>query len=306
MSARIALLGTGLMGTPMALNLLSAGHVVTVWNRTPEKTAPLVERGATAAPAPAQAVERAELVITMLADGPAVAEVLFERGVAASVPAGALVVDMSSIPPGFARRHAAHLRERGVGHLDAPVSGGTVGAEAGTLAIMAGGERSDFERARGVLEALGRPLHVGPDGSGQLAKLVNQLIVAVTIGAVAEGLLLAGAGGADPAAVRHALRGGFAESRVLELHGERMLTRNFEPGGRTRMQLKDLNTVVDVAGELGLELPLALETRALFRSLSDGGGGDLDHSALLLELERRNASPPDSGSVAPRPASERG
>lgn len=288
MSVRIAFLGIGLMGSRMAARLLVAGRELTVWNRTAAKARPLIERGARAARSPTEAVAGAELAILMLEHGAAVAEVLFEQGLAEAMPPGSLVVDMSSIPPGLAREHARRLRERGAGHLDAPVSGGTVGAERGTLAIMVGGEREDYERAREVLAALGRPTYVGPAGSGQLAKCVNQVICAVTIGAVAEGLLLAAAGGADPAAVRDAIRGGFAESRILEEHGARMLERNFVPGGETKNQLKDLNTVLDVACELRLELPITQEVRELFRALADAGGAPYDHSALLLELERRN------------------
>lgn len=284
----VALLGTGLMGSRMAVNLLRAGHEVAVWNRTPEKATPLADDGARVAATPAEAVVGVEVTITMLADRAAVAEVLFEGGVAEALAPGSLVIDMSSIPPSAARVHAARLRERGIGHLDAPVSGGTAGAEQATLAIMAGGEPEDFARGREVLEALGRPTHVGPTGTGQLTKLVNQVICAVTIGAVAEGLLLAEAGGADPAAARQAIRGGFAESRILEEHGKRMLERNWKPGGVSRLQLKDLDTVHAVAEELGLDLPLAAQIRALFRSFVDGDGGELDHSAILLELERRN------------------
>jgi 2-hydroxy-3-oxopropionate reductase len=228
----------------------------------------------------------------MLADGPTVHKVLFDSGV--ELGPGALVVDMSSIAPALAREHAALLAEHDVAHLDAPVSGGTVGAEEGTLAIMVGGERAAFDRARPLLETLGRPTYVGPAGSGQLAKCVNQLVVAVTIGAVAEGLLLASAGGADPAAVREAILGGFAESRILREHGARMLTRDFEPGGRSRLQVKDLDTILDVAGGIALELPFASLARELFRDLVENGDGELDHSALLLELERLQARPKSS------------
>ncbi|MCH7929467.1 MAG: NAD(P)-dependent oxidoreductase [Proteobacteria bacterium] len=289
MTLRIAVLGTGLMGAPMAANLLAAGYRVTVWNRTRAKTEPLTARGAVGAGSPAAAVGEAEVVVTMLENGPAVTEVLFDSGAAEALPRGALVIDMSSIPPATARDHAARLEAGGAAHLDAPVSGGTVGAEAGTLAIMAGGARADFDRATGVFAPLGRATYVGPHGAGQLAKLANQIIVGVTIGCVAEALLLAAAGGADPSAVREALRGGFADSRILELHGERMVERRFLPGGRSAIQLKDLETIVATAREHGLELPFSETARALFEALVGRGGGDYDHSALLLELERRNA-----------------
>ncbi len=289
MTTHIAVLGTGLMGAPMAANLLAAGHRVTVWNRTRAKTEPLIARGAAGADSPAAAVGEAGVVVTMLENGPVVTQVLFDSGAARNLRPGALVIDMSSIPPATARDHAARLEACGAVHLDAPVSGGTVGAEAGTLAIMAGGKRADFDRAAEVFAPLGGATYVGPHGAGQLAKLANQIIVGVTIGCVAEALLLAAAGGADPSAVREALKGGFADSRILELHGRRMVERRFLPGGRSAIQLKDLETIVATAREHGLELPFSETARALFEALVDRGGGDYDHSALLLELERRNA-----------------
>lgn len=289
MTRRIAILGTGLMGAPMAANLLEAGHRVTVWNRTRAKTEPLVARGAHAAQSPAQAAAEADAVVTMLESGPVVTSVLFDSGAAESLSPGALVIDMSSIPPATARDHAARLEASGAAHLDAPVSGGTVGAEAGSLAIMVGGRREDFDRAKDIFAPLGRATLVGPHGAGQIAKLANQIIVGVTIGAVAEALLLAAAAGADPAAVREALRGGHAESRILEQHGQRMIDRAFLPGGRGQIHLKDMNTIVEAARDASIELPLSEATRELFQELVDGGGGDYDHSALLLALERRNA-----------------
>ncbi len=285
---RIALLGTGLMGAPMGARLIEAGFDLAVWNRTRAKAEPLAARGARLADTPAEAVAEAEAVVTMLENGPVVGAVLFDRGAAEALAPNALVIDMSSIPPATAREHAARLEALGARHLDAPVSGGTVGAEAGTLTIMVGGERADFERAQELFAVFGRATHVGPHGAGQLAKLANQIIVGVTIGAVAEALLLAAAGGADPAAVREALRGGFADSRILELHGQRMIERTFLPGGRSAIQLKDLETIVAAAKDAGLTLPFSETARTLFESLVASGGSDYDHSALLLELERRN------------------
>ncbi len=289
MMSRIAVLGTGLMGAPMAANLLKAGHRVAVWNRTRAKTEPLVEAGATAAATPADAVVGADAVVTMLESGPVVTSVLFESGAADALVSGALVIDMSSIPPSTARDHAARLEAGGARHLDAPVSGGTVGAEAATLAIMTGGHRDDFDRAADVFAALGRATHVGPHGAGQIAKLANQIIVGVTIGAVAEALLLAAAGGANPAAVREAMSGGFADSRILELHGQRMIDRKFLPGGRSAIHLKDMETILAAAQDVSVTLPFSETARQLFSSLVASGGGDYDHSALLIELERRNA-----------------
>lgn len=290
---RIAFLGTGIMGAPMAVNLLQAGFPVTVWNRSRDKAERLVPLGAAVVDEPWAAVDGADVVITMLADGPAVTEVMFGaggqgEGAARAVRPGALVIDMSSIPPPAARDHGRRLDERGIGYLDAPVSGGEVGAKARTLAIMAGGTAGDFERAAPIFAALGRAVHVGPVGSGQVAKLCNQLIVGVTIGAVAEALLLAEVNGADPAAVREALTGGFADSRILTLHGKRMIDRAFEPGAKVTTQTKDLDTVLAVAAATGLKLPFTGTAAALFGALAECDGG-LDHSALLLELERINA-----------------
>ena len=284
----VALLGTGLMGEPMAARLLNAGCSLTVWNRTAEKVRALVAKGARSTASPAEAATDADMVITMLADGPAVGGVLFDGGVAGTLSPGAIVADMSSILPATARDHSARLAKQSIMHLDAPVSGGTKGAAEGTLAIMAGGSLEAFERARQVLEVMGRPTLIGPSGAGQLAKLANQTIVAVTIGAVSEALLLAATGGANPAKVREALSGGFADSAILKLHGQRMLDRNFVPGGPTRMQVKDLRTILATAGEVGLDLPVARTVAALFEELLANGYGDCDHSALLLEIERRN------------------
>ena len=285
-SIKTALLGTGLMGAPMARRLLAAGFPVTVWNRTPEKAERLRASGAKIAASAAEAAADADVVITMLDNGQVVTEVVFGQGVAESLPEGATLVDMSSIPPSVARDHAARLTKAGRHHLDAPVSGGTPGAEAGTLAIMAGGPGDVFERVRPVFQPMGRPVRVGPSGAGQLAKLANQAIVGITIGAVAEALLLAEKGGADPAAVREAIRGGFAESRILEVHGKRMVEREFTPGAKVTTQIKDLETILATADEVGLEMPLSREVYRRYVDLRDRlGGGGLDHAALFLQLD---------------------
>lgn len=281
----MAFLGTGLMGRPMVRRLLAAGVPVTVFNRSPQPLAELVEAGAAATSGAAEAVTEADVVITMLPDGPVVGEVL-RGGVLDAARPGTLFVDMGSIHPALAREHAGLIAARQGQALDAPVSGGTVGAAEGTLAIMVGGDQTDFERAAPLLSVLGRPTLVGPHGAGQLCKLVNQAIVAVTIGAVAEGLSLARAGGADPVQVREAIMGGFAHSRILELHGQRMNERRFEPGGTVTTQLKDLDAVLDVAATVGLTLPLSRRVHDLFGALARDGGGGLDHSALILEIER--------------------
>lgn len=285
---KIALLGTGLMGAPMARRLCAAGFELTVWNRSRAKAEPLAAVGARIAEQAAEAVREAEAVITMLEHGDAVREVLFERGVVQALPRGALLVDMSSIKPAQAREQAAAIAAHGAAHLDAPVSGGTVGAEAGTLAIMAGGAAADFERARALFAPLGRATHVGPAGAGQLAKLANQMIVGITIGAVAEALLLAERGGADPAKVREALRGGFADSRILEVHGQRMVERDFAKRAAVTVQLKDLRNALATGAESGFEAPITQLFEQLYAATAEHGWPDVDHAGLWLELARRN------------------
>ena len=280
---RIAMLGTGLMGAPMARVLLGAGHPVTVWNRSPEKARALGRAGAVVAATPAEAVGGADVAISMLADGSASEAVQRQAGEA--LGRGATWVEMASIRPAEAREHAARLGRRGVAYVDAPVSGGTRAAAAGTLAIMAGGEPAAFAAVAPILRALGRPVHVGPAGAGQLAKLANQAIVACTIAAVAEAMLLLERGGADPQAAREALRGGFADGAILQQHGARMTARDFAPGGPVRLQVKDLDNVLDAAAEAGLTLPATEAARARFARLRDAlGGAELDHAALYLEL----------------------
>lgn len=285
---KIAFMGLGLMGRPMAANLIEAGHELTLWNRSPGKAGDLLAAGAVEANSPLEAVQGAEAVFTMLSDGKAVGDLLFRQGVAEALPRGALVIDCSSIAPAEARDHAARLAERGVGQLDAPVSGGPSGAEAASLAIMVGGEAADWERGRPLLEALGNPTLIGPPGAGQVGKLGNQIIVALAIGAVAEALLLADEGGADAAALRKAMTGGLADSKVLQIHGQRMLDRTWLPGGACAMHLKDMDNVLAEAKAIGLTLPLAERARELFARLAEHRGPDVDHSGLLLEIERLN------------------
>lgn len=281
----IAFLGIGLMGKPMATRLLQAGYDLTVWNRTHAKAEELLPLGAKVAQQAAEAVRAADIVITMLEAGPVVAQVL-----AAALPGlqrGALVVDMSSTRQSEAQDAHAMLAKHGVRFIDAPVSGGVVGAQAGSLAIMAGGSAADFAQLEAVLATMGRPTLVGPAGCGQIAKLCNQLIVGGTLNIVAEALLLAQAGGADPAAVRAAIRGGFAESRILDVHGQRMLERNFMPGGQVKSQLKDLENVLIAASNAGLRLPVAELVTENYRSILQRSP-QADQSAVLLALEQGN------------------
>lgn len=282
---KVAFLGIGLMGRPMATRLLQAGYSLVAWNRSRSKAEALSALHADVADSPADAVRDADIVITMLEAGPAVAEVI--QLAMPSLQRGALVIDMSSTRQSEAQAMHSILLERGVAFIDAPVSGGVVGAEAGTLAIMAGADKEDFARAEPVLRVMGRPTLVGPPGCGQVAKLCNQLIVGGTLAIVAEALLLAQAGGADPVAVRTAIRGGFAESRILEVHGQRMLERNFMPGGQVKSQTKDLENVLIAAAAAGVHLPVTELVTQAYRSILDTLP-NADQSAALLALERLN------------------
>jgi len=288
----IAFLGTGLMGEPMARNLLAAGYGVRAWNRSKEKASALAEKGAVVCDTPAAAAQGANVLICMLSDGPTCDAVVFhDKAVLAALAPGATVIVMSSIPVETAVEQSRISAERGFRYLDAPVSGGQPGAIDATLAIMAGGELDTFEAARELLGAMGRPVRVGSAGTGQQTKLANQLIVANTIAAVAEALLFAERGGADPAKVIEALAGGFADSPILRKHGQRMIDETFAPGGAAKYQLKDTRTALARARSLGLKLPVAHGVDALFACMVDHGDGDLDHSALIREIRRENNLP---------------
>ncbi|HJV72936.1 MAG TPA: NAD(P)-dependent oxidoreductase [Noviherbaspirillum sp.] len=281
----IAFIGIGLMGKPMATRLLQAGYLLTAWNRTRSKAEALAVHNAVIAESPADAVRDADIIITMLESGATVAPII-DMTLPGLRP-GALFIDMSSTRQSEAQNFHAKLSAQGVAFMDAPVSGGVLGAEAGSLAIMAGGSQDDFARAGQVLKELGRPTLVGSVGCGQLAKLCNQLIVGGTLSIVAEALLLAEAGGADPAAVRESIRGGFAESRILEVHGQRMLDRNFMPGGQVKSQTKDLENVLIAAAAAGVALPVTELVTQSYRSILNTAP-NADQSAVLLALERLN------------------
>ncbi|NWO10558.1 NAD(P)-dependent oxidoreductase [Chromohalobacter salexigens] len=292
---KIAVLGTGIMGRPMALNLIRAGYDICVWNRSRDKAAPLGNEGAHLAESPSEAVKGCSAVVVMVSSGQVCEEVLFaEHGAVHSMATGSLLIVMSSIGRNEAVDMAQRCDALGLQWLDAPVSGGEKGAIEADLSIMAGGTSEAFASGEDVLSAMGRPVHIGPAGTGALTKLINQLTVASTIGAISEALLLAEIGGADPARVREALLGGFAYSRILEQHGQRMLDEDFSPGGPAKYQLKDTQAACEVAQELGLDLPLLKLTDHLFADLIKAGGGELDHSALYLEMWRRNGLPSKS------------
>ncbi|MDL2284678.1 NAD(P)-dependent oxidoreductase [Oxalobacter sp. OttesenSCG-928-P03] len=281
---QVSFFGIGLMGLPMASRISQAGYPLTAWNRTRAKAEPLLDVGARVAEMP-DAARSADIVITMLEDGPVVLQVI--TSILPLLRPGTLVIDMSSTRQSEALQIHNLLKKHHVSFLDAPVSGGVLGAEEGTLAIMAGGSQADFERAEPVLKVMGRPTRVGPAGCGQLAKLCNQLIVGGTISIVAEALLLAQAGGADPAAVRAAIRGGFAESRVLDVHGQRMLDRNFIPGGQVKSQAKDMDNVLAAASDASLQLPVAALVTDLYHRIQDTFS-HADQAAALLALEELN------------------
>jgi 2-hydroxy-3-oxopropionate reductase len=285
---RVAFLGLGIMGNPMAHHVLEAGFPLTVHSRSPRPVDELVAAGAARAGSAAEAAEVSDVVITMLPDTPDVEQVLLgDGGVASGAGRGTLVIDMSTIDPGPTRRIAEALASGGVEMLDAPVSGGEKGASEGTLSIMVGGSAEGFARAMPVFRAMGTNIvHVGPNGAGQVTKACNQLVVAATIEAVAEALVLASRLGVDPAKVRQALMGGFAGSKILEVHGQRMLDRAFEPGFRARLHRKDARIVLDAAHASGSSVP-AFEVVAaqLDRLVDDAGRGDLDHSALFTLLD---------------------
>ncbi|MFI5055387.1 MAG: 2-hydroxy-3-oxopropionate reductase [Actinomycetota bacterium] len=288
MPNRIGFIGLGIMGKPMARNLLAAGFDLTVHSRSSEPVDELVAAGATGGSDPAAVASASDITITMLPDTPDVEMVLVgSPGVIEGAAPGSLVIDMSSIDPGATRTMAAAFDARGIAMLDAPVSGGERGAIDGTLSIMVGGTDDAFRRAAPIFDALGKNVvHIGPSGAGQVAKACNQLLVAATIEAVAEALLLAERSGVDAAKVREALLGGFAGSKILEVHGQRMLDRSFAPGFRIRLHRKDARIVEEAAAATGTPIPsFAVVAEQLQRAV-DAGEGELDHSGLFVELER--------------------
>ena len=282
----IGFIGLGTMGRPMAGPLMAGGHTVHAYNRSPVAQS-VLDAGAHACASPAAVTAASDVIITMVPDTPDVAKDLFgEGGVAAGLSTGKTVVDMSSISPIETKAFADRIAAAGCAYLDAPVSGGEVGAKNASLTIMVGGEEGTFDKVRPLFELMGKNVTlVGPNGAGQSTKVANQIIVALTIGAVAEGLLFASKAGADPAKVRQALTGGLATSRILELHGERMIKRTFDPGFRVALHQKDLNLALDGARSLGLALPATAVAQQLFSVCVANGGAGWDHSALVRALE---------------------
>jgi len=288
MSENIGFIGLGIMGRPMALNLRQAGYELWVYARRAEMMAPLVKVGATACASPQAVASQAEIIFTMVADTPDVEQVILgDQGVLSGAKTGSLVIDMSSISASITRMIAARLAERGIAMLDAPVSGGESGAIAGTLSIMVGGPLEQFNRALPLLKVLGTQItHIGAQGAGQVAKTCNQILISQTIVAVGEALLLAKAAGVDPHQVRQALLGGFAQSRILEVHGQRMLEHQFAPGFKIKLHQKDLRVASQLADELGLALPGTALSTQYFNVLMELGQGELDSAATVLAQEQ--------------------
>ena len=284
----IGFIGLGIMGKPMAGNLARSGHTLYVYDTMERQIRDLAALGASPCKDPRAVAEKSEVVFLMLPDTPDVEAVLFgEEGVAWGVRPGSVVVDMSSISPIETRRFASRLASSRAEMLDAPVSGGQIGAEQGTLSIMVGGKPEVFERVKPLFEVMGRNIiHIGPHGDGQACKVANQILVAGTIAGVSEALLFASKAGADPAKVRQALLGGFAQSKILEVHGERMIKRDFRPGFRVSLHQKDLNIALETGRDLGVAMPVTAIVQELLTALAADGGADLDHSAIIQVLER--------------------
>ena len=285
--AKIGFIGTGIMGSPMASNLQKAGHSLFLSTHHGVAPADLVAAGAIALASPREVAQEAEFIIVMVPDTPQVEDVLFsEHGIAAGLSPNKVVIDMSSISPTATKAFAAKINAKGAQYLDAPVSGGEVGAKAGTLSIMVGGDETTYTRALPLLQSMGKNITlVGGNGDGQTAKVANQIIVALNIQAVAEALVFAAKNGADPAKVREALMGGFASSKILEVHGERMIKGTFDPGFRISLHQKDLNLALAGARELGINLPNTANAQQVFSTCAALGGSNWDHSALIKGLE---------------------
>jgi 2-hydroxy-3-oxopropionate reductase len=282
----VGFIGLGIMGAPMAEHIIDGGHKLFAHTRSQVPQA-LIDKGAVVCASGQEVAEQSDFIITMVPDTPHVEDVLFsDRGVAAGLSPGKIVIDMSSISPIETKEFARRVNELGCQYLDAPVSGGEVGAKAGTLTIMVGGEQAAFDRAKPLFELMGKNITlIGVNGDGQTCKVANQIIVALNIEAVGEALLFASKAGADPARVRKALMGGFASSKILEVHGERMVKRTFDPGFRIELHQKDLNLALSNARAMGVSLPNTATAQELFNACAAHGGSAWDHSAMVRALE---------------------
>jgi 2-hydroxy-3-oxopropionate reductase len=287
MAERVGFVGLGIMGKPMATNLMDAGYKLTVHNRSPEKALELGEAGASVANSPKELAENTDIIITMLPDSPQVSEVVAgEGGVLEGITEGSLIVDMSTISPVLTEELSEAVKEKGASMLDAPVSGGDVGAIEGTLSIMVGGEEADFHRAKPLFEAMGKTItHVGPVGAGQVTKAANQVVVALTIEAVCEALVLGSAGGVAPEKILDVLSGGLAGNKVMEVKREKFLSHRFEPGGKVEFHRKDLGIALAAGREYGVVLPVTAIVDQMLLAMRKKGWGGEDHSALLRVIE---------------------
>ncbi len=288
MTKKIGFIGIGLMGLPMSKNLVKAGYNLTVFNRSKNKAEPLKEFGAKISNTLKDAVDGSDIVITMLTDDTAVDAVMNNTDFLENLKSGSIVIDMSSVKPTTAKKHGNNLKLKNINYLDAPVSGGTIGAEEASLAIMVGGEQNIFDDAFDILKTMGNPTLVGPIGSGQVSKLANQIIVGLAIGAVAEAVTLCEKAGADPNKMIKALSGGWADSKVLQTHGKRMIDKDFTPKGKTSGQLKDMSNILECANNYNTHLPISNLVKEMYKSLVDNGHGETDHSSLYKEIERIN------------------
>ena len=288
MSINIGLIGPGIMGRPMALNLIKGGHKLWAYARRPETLQPLVAAGATTCATPSEVAKYTDIIFTIVSDTPDVEHIIFgEHGLIHQARPGSVIVDMSTISPTATKAFAAKLAERGIEMLDAPVSGGETGAINGTLSIMVGGKTNVFERVKPLFECMGKNIvHIGGHGAGQVAKACNQIVVAVTIEAVAEALTFARKNGADPAKVREALMGGFAGSKIMEVHGKRMLDNDFKPGFKVGLHQKDMRIVMETAHQLGVALPAAAMVTQHLNALVGTGDSNLDSAAVVKVIER--------------------
>ncbi len=282
----IGFIGTGLMGFPMAKNILKAGYKVKAFNRSKNKAEPLKDFGAEISNSIGELVKESHVVITMLTNDDAVNEVLGSDEFLNNLKPNSTVIDMSSVKQTTAVNHGKNLKSRKINYLDAPVSGGTIGAEEASLAIMIGGEQIVFESVKDILKSMGKPTLVGPIGCGQVSKLANQIIVGLAIGAVAEAVTLCEKAGADPNKMIKALSGGWADSKVLRTHGKRMIDKDFRPKGKTSSQLKDMNNILEFANNYYTQLPISNLVKEMYKSLVDNGHGETDHSSLYKEIER--------------------
>ena len=287
---KISFIGTGLMGFPMAKNLLKKNLDLKIFSRTLEKSKPLEEFGGKIINSLSEAVIDSDIIFTMLTDDDAVEKVLGSKDFLKNLKSSSTVIDMSSIKPKIAIKYGKLLKENNVNFLDAPVSGGTIGAEQGSLAIMVGGDQKIFDNVIDLLKIMGNPTLVGPIGSGQISKLANQIIVGVTIGAVAEAITLCEKAGVDGNKFIKALSGGFADGKILQNHGKRMIKKDFSPKGKVSTHLKDMNNILECANDFNTQLPISNLIQSMFKSLVDNGNSDDDHSALYKEIENLNKS----------------